>query len=129
MRNVLLIQVGQQQNRYLADRQGLVYFVVASSLLHPYVNATSATSASQLAEAYYLLGVADSYMPRSSWISETEFFLEMAIRVAPMSLHAKRAYAFLEEYVLTGSTGSTGLHLPSQVQEHLDALRRLVEGS
>lgn len=123
-----LIRAGQQQNRFLADRQGLVHFMLASSLLHRYVN-DNARPAAQLAEAYYLLGIAESYIPRSSWISETEFFLEMAIRLAPISPHAKKAYAFLEEYVITGYTGSSGLHLPSDVQEHLDELRRLVHGS
>jgi hypothetical protein len=122
-----LIRVGQQQNRFLADRQGLVHFILASSLLHRYVS-DHARPAAQLAEAYYLLGIAESYIPRSSWISETEFFLEMAVRLAPTSSHAKKAYAFLEEYVITGYTGATGLHLPSDVQDHLDELRRLLSG-
>ncbi len=60
-----LIQQGQQRNRFLADRHGLIYFTIASSNLHRYVS-TSAKSASQLAEAYYLLSVADSYIARSS---------------------------------------------------------------
>ncbi|HEY7493928.1 MAG TPA: hypothetical protein VIH59_22850 [Candidatus Tectomicrobia bacterium] len=123
-----LIRRGQQQNRFLADRQGLVHFILASRLLHRYVS-DNARPALQLAEAYYLLGVAESYIPRSSWISETEFFLEMAVRLAPTSPHAKKAYAFLEEYVITGYTGTMGLHLPSDVQDHLDELRRLLHGS
>ena len=53
-----------------------------------------------LAEAYYLLGVAESFISRTLWMSETEFFLETAIRLAPKSVSARQAYAFLEEYVL-----------------------------
>lgn len=121
-----LIQVGQRHNRFLADRQGLVYFIQASSVLHRYV-AADTKSKQQLAEAYYLLGVAESYIQRSSWISETEVFLEAAVRLAPTSPFGKKAYAFLEEYVMTGYTGSSGLHLPSDVQARLDELRRLVD--
>ena len=121
-----LIQTGQRQNRFLADRQGLVYFMLASSLLHRYVDSGSKSNL-QLAEAYYLLGVAESYVPRSSWISETEIFLEAAVRLAPTSPSGKKAYAFLEEYVMTGYTGSSGLHLPSDIQAHLDELRRLLD--
>jgi hypothetical protein len=120
-----LIQQGQRQNRFLADRQGLVYFIVASSLLHRYVT-TGAESKPQLAEAYYHLGVAESYVPRTSWISETEFFLETAIRLAPASRFGAKAFAFLEEYLMVGYSGSSGLHLPSDIKRRLDDLRRLI---
>jgi hypothetical protein len=62
-------------------------------------------------------------------MSETKFFLETAIRPAPQSVHARKAYAFLEEYVLVGYTGSAGLHLPADIQARLAELRRLVNGS
>lgn len=123
-----LIEQGQRQNRFLADRQGLVYFIVASSLLHRYVN-TGTTSKPQLAEAYYYLGAAESYVPRTSWISETEFLLETAIRLAPTSIYGKKAFAFLEEYLIVGYSGSSGLHLPSDVKRRLDDLRHITQGS
>jgi hypothetical protein len=34
-----LIESGQHRNRFPADYQGLIHFVVASSLLHRYVDA------------------------------------------------------------------------------------------
>jgi tetratricopeptide (TPR) repeat protein len=124
-----LIQQGQQRNRFLADRQGLIYFAVASSDLHRYVSSDS-KSLSQLAEAYYLLGVVDSYIPRSSWISETEFFLEQAIRLAPNSPVAKNAYSFLEEYIMMGLTGAGYPDEGSStLYPQLSELRRLIEGS
>ena len=121
-----LIHAGQERNRFPADRLGLVHFVVASGLLHRYVD-TSAVTGTPLAEAYYLLGVAESHISRTLWISETEFFLETAIHLAPQSVHARQAYAVLEEYVLAGYTGSSGLHLPADVQAHLAELRQLLE--
>jgi len=123
-----LIQQGQQRNRFLADRQGLIYFAVASSDLHRYVSSGS-KSPSELAEAYYLLGVTDSYIPRSSWISETEFFLEQAIRLAPKSPVAQNAYTFLEEYIIMGLAGSAYPDFSSNLYPQLSELRRLIEGS
>jgi hypothetical protein len=124
----MLIREGQGRNRFPSDRLGLVHFVLASSLLHRYVD-TSSVQGLPLAEAYYLLGVAESYISRSLWVSETAFFLETAIRLAPKSVHARKAYAFLEQYVLVGYTGSSGLHLPDDVRAHLAELRRLLDGS
>jgi hypothetical protein len=123
-----LIREGQQRNRFPADRLGLVHFVVASSLLHRSVE-TNPVTGPPLAEAYYLLGVAESYISRTLWMSETEFFLETAIRLAPTSGPARQAYAFLEEYVLAQHMGSSGLHLPADVRARLEELRRLVDGS
>ena len=123
-----LIEAGQLRNRFPADQQGLVHFAVASSLLHRSIDSRPADQKS-LAEAYYLLGIAEAYLSRTSWISETAFFLETAIRLAPASPIAVQAYDVLNTYILTEYTGSSGLHLPAEIQEHLDELRRLRGGS
>jgi hypothetical protein len=123
-----LIETGQLRNRFPADQQGLVHFVVASSLLHRSLNEQAANQ-SALAETYYLLGIAESYIARTSWISETAFFLETAIRLDPTSAVAAKAYDVLNAYILTQYTGSSGLHVPSEVEEHLEELRRLRGGS
>ncbi len=122
-----LIRDGQRRNRFPADRLGLVHFVVASSILHQF-EATGPASKSRLSEAYYLLGVVESYISRSFWISETEFFLESAIRVDPGSPSAKKSYALLEEYIIVGYRGSSTLDLPPDVQAQLEELHTLVEG-
>jgi hypothetical protein len=122
-----LIQVGQRRNRFPADRRGLVHFVVASGLLHRYLDAHQADP-TQVAEAYYLLGITESYVSRTLWHAQTEFFLETAIRSAPTSSYAREAFAFLENYLITRYTGSSGLHLPPEVQRHLTELRQVVEG-
>jgi hypothetical protein len=73
--------------------------------------------------------VTDSYIPRSSWISETEFFLEQAIRLAPKSSVAQNAYSFLEEYMMMGLIGVDYPDGPSNLYPQLHELRRLMEGS
>ena len=105
-----------------------MHFVVASSLLHRFLT-TQPAHTSALAEAYYLLGIAETYISRTSWLSEAPFFLETAIRLAPTSPTATKAYDVLNMYILMEYTGSQGLHLPSDVQEYLEELRRLRGGS
>jgi hypothetical protein len=73
--------------------------------------------------------MAESYIARSLWLPETAFFLETAIRLAPQSMSAQRAYTFLEELTIAGFTGSAGLPLPADVQQHLEELRRLAHGA
>jgi len=123
-----LIDTGQHRNRFPADHQGFVHFVVASSLLHRLLTAPPAGT-SALAEAYYLLGIAETYLSRTSGLSEAPFFLETAIRLDPTSLIASKAYDVLNTYLLTEYTGSLGTRVPSEVQEHLDEIRRLRGGS
>jgi hypothetical protein len=123
-----LIETGQRRNRFPADQQGFVHFVVASSLLHRWLT-TPPTDTRALAETYYLLGITETYISRTSWLSEAPFFLETAIRLEPTSAVAAQAYDVLNTYILTEYTGSLGTRVPSEVQEHLDELRRLRGGS
>lgn len=123
-----LIAAGQRRNRFPADQLGLVHFVVASGLLHRYVDAQAPTTQA-LVEAYYLLGMTESYISRTSWVAETPFFLAMAIRLDPQSPVAARAYEFLNAYTIAAYTGSAGTHVPQEVQESLEYLRQLREGA
>jgi hypothetical protein len=123
-----LVETGQLRNRFPADQAGFVHFVVASSLLHRFLT-TQPANTSALAEAYYLLGITETYISRTSWLSEAPFFLETAIRLAPTSPIATKAYDVLNMYILTEYTGSQGLRLPSDIQEYLEEIRRLRGGS
>jgi hypothetical protein len=123
-----LIDTGQRRNRFPADHQGFVHFVVASSLLHRFLD-TQPADQRALAEAYYLLGIAETSLSRTSWLSEAPFFLETAIRLDPKSTVAAKAYDALNTYILTEYTGSLGTRVPQDVQEHLEELRRLRGGS
>ena len=121
-----LLREANNRNEYLRDRRGLVHAIVASSLLHQFVQSAPEDELA-LAEAYYRLGIAESSISRTIWIPETEYFLETAIRVAPQSSHAMNAYTFLEQYVLASYTGSGGTNLPDDVWDRLAELREMVE--
>ena len=116
------------------DPRSLVHFVEASRLLHRFVQARAeappgdADDRRRLGEAYYLLGVAEAHITSNYWYAETEFFLESAIRLAPDSDFARKAYAWLEEDVLIGYSGSAGLEVPNDVSDYLRELRELLDG-
>jgi hypothetical protein len=123
-----LIETGQGRNRFPADYQGFVHFAVASSLLHRFLT-TPPTDKSTLAEAYYLLGLTEIALARTSWLTEAPFFLATAIRLDPTSAIAARAYDVLNTHMLTAYTGSLGVQVPPEVQDSLEELRRLRGGS
>ncbi|MFQ5512578.1 MAG: hypothetical protein ACE5EO_12090 [Candidatus Krumholzibacteriia bacterium] len=120
-----LIGDAKVQRRFPSDRRGLVDFVAATTLLHRYLRSGPSDKA-DIAESYYLLAVAESCISRSFWISETDFLLERAIREAPKSPYARKAYDFLEEYTLSGHMGRSR-DVPADVRANLAALRGMIE--
>jgi hypothetical protein len=120
------IEDARRANRFPADRQGLVHFVAASGLLHRFLS-TDGSNDTQRSEAYYLLGLAESHMSRSYWVSETDFFLERAIRLAPRNPWARKAYALMEAYTVAFYSGSGGVNVPHDVQATLDELKKLID--
>lgn len=119
-----LIERARAALRFPADRSRQVEFIEAVVLLHRYLSAGEVGDA-EAATALYLLGVAESYVSRSYWISETEHLLEAAIRTAPTSPVARDAYSFLEEYLVSGRT-SKARELPEDIDERLKELRVLI---
>lgn len=111
---------------YPADRGGLVHYVVASDVLLRLLSAPSPSPAEE-AEAWYLLGVAESETVTGSWASQGDLYLETAIRTAPQSASAKKAYSMLEENVLLDWSGSSGTHLPKEERDRLAELRALID--
>ena len=109
-------------------RRALVWYMAASAALQRYV-AGQVEPSPELAEAYWLLGRIESRIGRALWLSESEVYLEWAIRMAPKSEFAPEAYALLEEIVRGSWTGSGGEHVPQDVESRLRALRRLVESA
>jgi len=69
--------IGPAESKSAADRSHLVDWVAGTALLHRYLQ-TRPENVDDVAEAFYLLGVADSRISRSYWVSETDFLLEKA---------------------------------------------------
>lgn len=121
-----MMQKAALQSQFPEDPDSFVYYIEASGLLHRYVQAKPKEKA-DLAKAFFLLGVAESHIGYSYWLSETDHFLETAIRVDPKGPHAERAYTYLESFTYAGWTGSGGEQLPDDVKAHLAELRGLID--
>jgi hypothetical protein len=80
------------------------------------------------AHAFFLLGVTSLQSGRSWWLGEADGYLETAIRQAPGSDWAKRAYVFLEEQTLANYSGSGGVHVPPDVRKRLEDLHTIAAG-
>jgi tetratricopeptide (TPR) repeat protein len=122
-----LLQRGRDEGAYPSDRRGLVEYLAASRILNKIV-AVHRDASPELAEAYYLLGAVEAQIGQDFWSSSADFYLEIAIRMAPSTDSGRRAYALLEEQTLLGFTGSGGEHLPDEERARLAELKALVEG-
>ena len=121
-----LVAEAQDLSRYPDDRSALVVYLAASGILNRYL-ATQRAPGPELAEACYLLGMIESRIGRSFWLSQTEFFLEQAIRLAPQKAFANDAYELLEEFLVSGYTGEGGDDaVPADVRARLEELRGLI---
>lgn len=123
-----LLAVATDTERFETSREALVYHLAASGVLHRFI-ATQPESRQQVSDAYYRLGLIETRTGRSFWLSEAEAFLEASIHAAPASATAQEALLTLEDHLVVGYTGSSGTHLPDDVVQELDALRRKVEAA
>jgi hypothetical protein len=123
-----LLDQARDRSRFPDDRRALVYYVAASGVLHRDLTRADVPRVER-AEVYYLLGVIESRIGRTFWLSQTETFLEAAIRTAPEAPFAEDAYALLAEFVASGYTGSHGGAVPPRVKQRLAELRALIDGS
>ena len=107
------------------DRAGFVDFVVASGLLNRHL-LDKKNRADDIARSYYLLGITESLIGRSTWLSQTDYYFEAAIRAAPKSNSAKKAFNALEQQIIMQNSGSAGMNIPDDIQENLEELRKMV---
>ena len=73
------------------------------------------------------MGVAESRISRSYWVSETDYLLDRAIRTDPKSEVARQAYAFLTEYTISAHAETSAREVSPDMQADLEELRKLIE--
>lgn len=107
-----------------SERELLVAYLDSAAVLHRFVEDATRTSVER-AEAYYLLGLVESRVGRVYWPAPEEFYLEVAIRMAPGSDVARTAFKLYEELVTLGYSGSAGTQMPPEMVSRLKDLREL----
>jgi hypothetical protein len=122
-----LVEQARAADPLAPDERSLVRYVVAGTLLNRWLEAGAGT-AEQQAEAFHLLGACELRTSDSLWLSQAQFYLETAIRRAPGTAPARRAYELLEAEAIESFTGASGTSLPAPVAAQLTELRALAEG-
>ena len=123
-----ILAQGRAATEFPDDGADLVHAIVATSLVFRFIEAREPQGRA-LAEALYLLGQTEAFTRRSFELAEAEFYLEQAIRLAPRTALAERAFARLERDTLLGYTGSGGEQVPDDVRAWLEELRELSRSS
>jgi len=122
-----LVQEARSAQPLAPDERSLVRYIVASDILHRWLEGGERSAAEQ-SEAWGLLGVCELQTGDTFWLSQAEFYLETAIRRAPGSESAKRAYELLEAETIESYTGAAGMDLPASASARLAELHELAEG-
>jgi tetratricopeptide (TPR) repeat protein len=125
---VAILSDAREIIRFPSDRQALVHYVVASTILQRFIEQASTNT--EKARAYYLLGLTESRIGRSYWLALPEFFLETAIRLDPAGEAALQAYALIEEetyFAYSFDSEEGEIELPMDVERRLADLRRMIE--
>jgi len=121
-----LIESAEADRKHPSDRSRVVDYIAAATLLNRYI-ATEPSNDVDIAEAFYLSGVAEARIHRSYWVSETDYLLEQSIRSAPKSDVAKQAYAFLAEYTISAHAETSAREVSPDLRANLEELRQLIE--
>jgi hypothetical protein len=119
-----LVESGKRERPYAFSKAGLIHDLLASSVLHRLLEDPTQPKADR-AETYYLLGLTDAQVRSSPWLSDAGWYLASAIRAAPHSAVAGRAFDAYEDMTLLEWSGSAGTDVPADVQQELDRLRAL----
>ncbi len=95
----------------------------ASVLMHEVLKRE--TKKEQAAEALYIIGLSyDALRELGLWSLHEMYFLT-CIEKLPHSAQAELCYARYRESVTLGYTGSSGVHVPKAVRDHLDKVQKL----
>lgn len=84
-------------------------------------------SKEETGEALYWTGVAYESLNEISPLQLHENYYESCIRILPRSPWAKKCFARLEDSIRFGYSGSSGTHMPVEVQVYLDHLKKETE--
>ena len=119
-----LVESGKSAREFPYSKAGLIDDLIASSILHRLLEDPKQERLAR-AETYYLLGVTDATVRSSPWLSDADWYLATAVRTAPHTAIAARAFEAYEDMTILEWTGSAGTQMPDDVVEELDRLRAL----
>ena len=97
--------------------------LLASGVLHDFIQHQNTTKRKVNAEIYYWAGVCDRPLQSSFVFSLVQDYFETCIQAEPKSVQAKKCFEGLEEEVLNSYSGSDGTSLPADEADKLNKWR------
>ncbi|RZK57951.1 MAG: hypothetical protein EOO87_01575 [Pedobacter sp.] len=119
-----LVSKARELSEFPADRSGMVQYILASKILINHL-AKRGVLQSELAETYFELGRCERIIGNKLFADESSSYFENAIRLAPKTDLARKAFSRYEENIVSGYTGSSGTSLPEDERTKLSELRKL----
>ena len=117
-----LIQQAQKRQRYPMDRAGDMEYLRASDLLHTALS-MNLLKPKEEAQALYLAGISSEALRDLSFWTMHETLYELCIDRAPGTTLANKCFDRLESSIKSSYSGSSGINIPGEVQEHLMELK------
>jgi hypothetical protein len=119
-----LVQAGQNAELPIGVHAE-VKFLRASVMMHDLLK--KPLSDEQSAEALYIIGLSYDALRELGLWSLHEMYYLTCIKNAPHTVQAERCYARYDESVTMGYTGSSGIHIPKEVRDHLARTKKLAQ--
>lgn len=88
---------------------------------------TDGLNRDELGEALYLTGQSYESLNKISFMSLHENYYEMCVRKSSHTAWGPRCYQKLSDAVTVGYSGSSGTHIPKDVQRRLDELKKEIK--
>lgn len=120
-----LVQQGRRAQQGQTDRSGDIDLLRALSELHQIL--WDDLKNEQLGKVLLLTGQAYESVRDMTMTSMHESYFETCVRRVPHSAWARSCYKSLEESLFMGYTGSSGTHIPRDVQARLAELEKLAQ--
>lgn len=104
-----------------------VYYLRATAVLHELLRKFPNTR--KMPEALFLIGVSYSPLQELGLWNLQENYFQACILEAPHTDIAEKCYSRFEQSVVLGFSGSSGTHIPPQMQRQLQQLKKKAEKS
>jgi TolA-binding protein len=118
-----LVERAQAKQAYPADADGDIDYMRASSILHDYL--TKYPQGQARAEGLFLIGQCYEALKDLGFWTLHERYYEACIKQAPHTNLAVQCMSRLENSMISGYTGSSGVHVPPEIRKQLGELRKI----
>lgn len=123
----LLFSKAKSNQRFPADRVADLDYLRVTAAGHEFLRKYG--NGAKAPEILYFLGSSYEALQSMGLWYLGELYFESCVRTAPHSAIAKQCYQRLEMSLFSGYSGSGGIDVPSDVQDRLEGLKKLLKGS